>query len=123
MRFFCKKCNEIADTSVYYHDNANLPQTYDGFGKYCFRLEAAAYLSERECYRVFHDCLHMTPVEYITTYRLQVACQMLAKGQEAVTVISHECGLGSSSYFGKVFREYAYCSPTEYRKKWQNSDR
>ena len=93
-------------------------------GKYCFRLEAAAaYLSERECYRVFHDCLHMTPVEYITTYRLQVACQMLAKGQEAVTVISHECGLGSSSYFGKVFREYAHCSPIEYRKKWQNSDR
>ena len=39
-------------------------------------------------------------------YRLQAACQMLAKGQEAVTVISHECGLGSSSYFGKVFREY-----------------
>ena len=64
----------------------------------------------------------MTPVEYITAYRLQAACQMLAKGQEAVTVISHECGLGSSSYFGKVFREYAYCSPTEYRKKWQNSD-
>ena len=86
-------------------------------------LAAAAYLSERECYRVFHDCLHMTPVEYITTYRLQVACQMLAKGQEAVTVISHECGLGSSSYFGKVFREYAHCSPIEYRKKWQNSDR
>ncbi len=24
-------------------------------------LAAAAYLSERECYRVFHDCLHMTP--------------------------------------------------------------
>ena len=86
-------------------------------------LAAAAYLSERECYRVFHDCLHMTPVEYITTYRLQIACQMLAKGQEAVTVISHECGLGSSSYFGKVFREYAHCSPIEYRKKWQNSDR
>lgn len=86
-------------------------------------LAAAAFLSERECYRVFHDCLHMTPVEYIKAYRLQAACQMLAKGQEAVTVISHECGLGSSSYFGKVFREYTHCSPTEYRRKWQNSDR
>lgn len=85
-------------------------------------LAAAAYLSERECYRVFRDCLRMTPVEYITSYRLQVACQMLAKSQETVTVISHECGLGSSSYFGKVFREYAHCSPIEYRKKWQNSD-
>lgn len=86
-------------------------------------LAAAAYLSERECYRVFHDCLHMTPVEYIKAFRLQAACQMLANGQESVTVISHDCGLGSSSYFGKVFREYAHCSPTEYRRKWQNSDR
>ena len=85
-------------------------------------LAAATYLSERECYRVFHDCLRMTPVEYITSYRLQVACQMLAKSQETVTFISHECGLGSSSYFGKVFREYAHCSPIEYRKKWRNSD-
>ena len=86
-------------------------------------LAAASYLSERECYRVFHDCLHMTPVEYIMTYRLQAACQMLAKGQGPVTAISHDCGFGSSSYFGKVFRGYAHCSPTEYRRKWQDSDR
>lgn len=85
-------------------------------------LAAAAYLSERECFRVFHDCLHMTPVEYIKAYRLQAACQMLAGGQKPVTEISHDCGLGSSSYFGKVFREYAHCSPTEYRKKWQDCD-
>lgn len=85
-------------------------------------LAAAAYLSERDCFRVFHDCLHMTPAEYIRAYRLQAACQMLAKGQEPVTVISHECGLGSSSYFGKVFREYAHCTPSEYRRKWQDCD-
>lgn len=85
-------------------------------------LAAAAYVSERECFRVFHDCLHTTPVEYIKAYRLQAACQMLARGQESVTVISHACGLGSSSYFGKVFREYAHCTPLEYRKKWKDCD-
>lgn len=85
-------------------------------------LAAAAYLSERECFRVFHDCLHMTPVDYIKSYRLQKACQMLARGQESITSVSHSCGLGSSSYFGKVFREYAHCTPTEYRKKWQDND-
>lgn len=85
-------------------------------------LAAAAFLSERECFRVFRDCLHMTPVEYLNTYRLQAACRMLARGKEPVTVISHACGLGSSSYFGKVFREYAHCTPSEYRKKWQDCD-
>lgn len=83
-------------------------------------LAAAAYLSERECFRVFQDCLHMTPVEYLKSYRLQIACQMLAKGNEPVTVIGSACGLGSSSYFGKVFRAYTHCTPTEYRKKWKD---
>lgn len=86
-------------------------------------LAAAAYLSERECFRVFRECLHMTPVEYMKTYRLQAACRMLAESREPVTAVGHVCGLGSSSYFGKVFREYAHCTPSEYRRKWQNSDR
>lgn len=85
-------------------------------------LAAAAYLSERECFRVFRECLHMTPVEYIKSYRLQIACQMLARGKESITVISHACGLGSSSYFGKVFREYTNCTPSEYQEKWQDCD-
>lgn len=85
-------------------------------------LAASAYLSERDCFRVFHDCLHMTPAEYIKNYRLQKACRMLAEGREPVTFVSHACGLGSSSHFGKTFREYAHCTPLEYRRKWQNSD-
>ncbi len=85
-------------------------------------LAATAFLSERECFRVFHDCLHMTPIEYMRSYRLQMACQMLAKGDEPITYISHACGLGSSSYFGKIFRECIGCTPLQYRCKWQNSD-
>lgn len=85
-------------------------------------LAAAAFSSERECFRAFHDCLQMTPVEYMQTYRLQMACRMLAKGKETVTAVSHACGLGSSSYFGKVFRSYTGCTPTEYRRRWQDSD-
>ena len=86
-------------------------------------LAAAAFLSERECFRVFRDCLHITPAEYLKNYRLQMACRMLARGQESVTTIGQSCGLGSSSYFGKVFREYMGCTPLEYRREWQNDDR
>lgn len=85
-------------------------------------LAEAAHLSERECFRAFHDYLHMTPVEYINSYRLQIACQMLARGRESLTFISHACGLGNSSYFGKVFRDHFDCTPLEYRKKWQNHE-
>lgn len=83
-------------------------------------LAASAFLSERECFRIFHDYLHMTPVEYMRDYRLQMACQMLAKEKKSITEISNACGLGNSSYFGKIFREHIHCTPSEYRQKWQD---
>lgn len=86
-------------------------------------LAASAFLSERECFRIFHDCLHMTPMEYVKSYRMQMACQMLAESRESVTFIGQACGLGSSSFFGKTFREYVGCTPLQYRRKWQDSDR
>ena len=39
-------------------------------------LAAAAYTSERECYRIFREHLHTTPIAYLTAYRIQIACQM-----------------------------------------------
>lgn len=86
-------------------------------------IAAAAYTSERECYRAFRHCLHMTPVEYIKTYRLQMACQLLAGTKDSITDIGHACGLGSSSYFGKVFRDHIGCTPLEYRHTRQNINR
>ena len=83
-------------------------------------LAAAAYLSERECYRVFQTCLHTTPVRYLNGYRLQMACRMLADGQATMTEIAQACGLGSSSYFGRLFRQYTGQTPLEYRRKWQD---
>lgn len=86
------------------------------------QLANEAFLSERGCYRVFQEYLHMTPTDYITSYRLQMACQMLTKEDTSLAEISQNCGLGSSSYFGKVFKENMGCTPLEYRRKWQNSD-
>lgn len=85
-------------------------------------LAASAFLSERECFRIFRNYLHMTPVEYMRDYRLQMSCQMLVMSEKSITEISNACGLGSSSYFGKIFREYIHCTPSEYRKKWQDNN-
>ena len=59
------------------------------------------------------ELLHMTPTEYLTSIRLQMACRMLAETRESVTDIGHACGLGSSSYFGKTFREHTGYAPLE----------
>ena len=110
-----KKDDKIKQMMAYVHEHYS--------GKIAVQeLAAAAFLSERECFRTFRDCLHMTPVEYIRSYRLQIACRMLADVRIPITAVGYSCGLGSSSYFGKIFREYFYCTPSEYRKKWRNRD-
>ena len=86
-------------------------------------MAEAAHISKRGCFRLFQENLHMTPVEYIQSYRLQIACQMLAKGEESITEIANQCGFGSSSYFGKLFRERFGRTPLEYRNNWHDNNR
>lgn len=105
-----KNNDKIKDLMIYIHQHYGEKISVS-------EVAASAYLSERECFRIFQECLHMTPMQYIQNYRLQMACQMLGETRASVTEISHACGLGSSSYFGKVFREYMKCTPVEYRKR------
>ncbi len=83
----------------------------------------AAFISERECFRSFKENMRMTPIEYLNDYRFQLACNLLITTREPITSIGNACGLGSSSYFGRVFRENKGCTPMEYRKKWQDSEK
>lgn len=78
-------------------------------------LAAAAFCSQRECYRAFQSCLHMTPNEYLRSYRLQMARRMLLRGDDTLTAIAHDCGFGSSSYFCKAFLKAYGCTPKEFR--------
>lgn len=86
-------------------------------------IASSAFVSERECFRLFRECLHMSPMEYLIAFRLQKACHMLAESKLTITDISFMCGMGSSSYFGQIFRKQNGCTPLEYRRKWQNCDR
>lgn len=90
----------------HYYEKITIPQ-----------VASNAFISERECFRIFRNCLKMTPVEYITNYHIQRACYMLTESNESITYICQACGLGSSSYFSKLFHKLVGCSPTQYRIK------
>lgn len=85
-------------------------------------LAQSAAISKRGCFRLFQDTLHTTPMAYLQDYRLRRACLLLARSREPLTQVATRCGLGSSSYFGKLFRRAYGCTPLEYRKKWQDRD-
>lgn len=80
-------------------------------------IAQSGFCSERECYRLFKQCLHMTPNEYLNNYRLQKACDKLQKSHDSITDIGHSCGFTNSSYFGRIFKEHLGCTPSTYRKQ------
>lgn len=85
-------------------------------------LAQAGGVSKRECFRLFRQQLRTTPTDYLRQFRLQKACALLSDSALPITEIAYRCGLGSSSYFGKTFRESFGCTPRDYRARWHDCD-
>ena len=73
-------------------------------------------IGERECYRLFRQYLHCSPVEYVNRRRILSAADRMAATDDPVTQIALDCGFPTPSYFTKLFRRYMGCSPREYRE-------
>lgn len=98
---------------IYLWEHLQEPLTVDELARSC-------HISRRTCFRLFRERLRTTPTAYLQGCRLQRACQLLTGSTASVTQIACACGLGSSSYFGKLFRQAYHCSPTEYRRRWHD---
>lgn len=101
--------DQMKQMMIYVHKHYMDPISID-------QLANIAHISRRVCFRLFQQNLHMSPVQYIQSYRLQKARHMLRTTTESITSIAANCGLGTSSYFGRIFRKEFGCSPREYRK-------
>ena len=76
-----------------------------------------ASISESECYRLFQKALSTTPIDYLSTHRLQQAPIKLINSSNSILNISQELGFNSSSYFSKKFKEMYGCTPQAYRNQ------
>lgn len=54
---------------------------------------------------------------YITSYRIEEACELLLRTQHTVGEISDIVGFNNQRYFSTVFKQAKGMSPTEYRKE------
>lgn len=89
----------------------------------CVRdLADAVFSSERECHRDFREGLGVTPARSLRDYRIQEACRMLVHTTRPISAVGEMSGLRSPSHFGQVFRETMGCTPSEYRRSWQEYD-
>ena len=81
-------------------------------------IAMAANISKSECCRSFNRILKVTPFEYLMEYRTLKASELLLKSKESISVIAMDVGFNGISYFGKVFKKYMNCTPSEYRNKY-----
>ena len=60
-------------------------------------IAAAAYCSERACYRCFQECLHTSPGEYLQDFRLQMASKLLIETDLPITEIAQHCAWAAAA--------------------------
>ncbi len=63
--------------------------------------------------KIFKEITGQTPIEYISTYRIDMACEMLLMGK-SVTETSLDCGFNDLSYFIHIFKRHKGTSPKKY---------
>ncbi len=78
-------------------------------------LAAECDMSPNYFCKLFRDVTGETPVEYITTYRLEMASEMLLSGAK-VTDVALDCGFSDLSYFIHIFKKNLGISPKQYAK-------
>ena len=80
-------------------------------------IASAGRVGERECLRCFQRSLGQSPIQYLMSYRLLRAANLLrSEPEKGISEIAERCGFSSASYFSHQFRKFFHCTPKEYRK-------
>ncbi|MFT5706914.1 MAG: AraC family transcriptional activator of mtrCDE [Oceanospirillaceae bacterium] len=79
-------------------------------------LSHIASMSRTSFISKFTDSLTMTPLGYITHWRMQIARQLLVDTRRTIIDIAEQVGYHSEADFGRVFRKYFDIGPSGYRR-------
>ncbi|MEH6405388.1 MAG: AraC family transcriptional regulator [Sneathiella sp.] len=66
----------------------------------------------------FSLLVSMTPVGYITHWRMQIARQLLTDTNKTIIEIAEDAGYQSEAAFGRVFKKYFQTPPATYRRQF-----
>lgn len=73
--------------------------------------------------RLFKKETGVTFTEYLNRLRLEEARRLLLSSHFYVFEVAHRSGFSRTRYFQRLFRERYGCSPSEYRDRFQPSQR
>lgn len=81
------------------------------------QLADALGVSRTTLYLQFRALVGTTPIEHVTSFRLQRARALLATTDLKVAAVAHVCGFAEEKYFLRRFREAEGCTPTQFRRR------
>jgi AraC family transcriptional regulator, transcriptional activator FtrA len=83
------------------------------------QLARQAHTSKRTLSRRFADALGTSPLDWITSLRVQQAKDLLETTGRSVEEIAEDCGFGSAPTLRHHFRARVTLSPNAYRRRFQ----
>src|SRR5579871_4241515 len=92
------------------HDSLNMAWTVES-------LSEAAGMSRSAFAARFKELLGQTPLEYITTWRMQKAIQLLEQRDKKLPEVARLVGYESDAAFSKAFKRVVRANPGEYLRR------
>lgn len=85
-----------------------------------FTLEELAELCSVSKYhfcRIFKRAMNVTPVQYLTEYRVDLAEAMLKDTKKSISDVAWQCGFDDESYFSRCYKKIKGVSPKKVQKE------
>ncbi|MBK7629189.1 MAG: response regulator [Ignavibacteriales bacterium] len=74
------------------------------------------FVSRSQLNRKLQAITNLGPGEFIRTYKLKRAAQMIVENKLSITQIAYEVGFGSPAQFTRAFQKHFSCLPSEFRQ-------
>ena len=98
----CQKIKEYLD------QNFTSPITLDS-------LAETVYISKHYLSHLFKEQTGVSPIKYLTSKRMEKACELLSETELPVSEVSKAVGYENPLYFSQVFKRIYGISPVKYR--------
>ncbi|MCH2206854.1 MAG: AraC family transcriptional regulator [Lentisphaerales bacterium] len=114
---------ECRDAETYYDVYPAIQHIKENYNKEVTipSLAKLTGLSIRKFEEKFKEHFHVTPKQYLTKTRLNMACEMLMKSDMLVTEIALKVGFYDHSAFTRHFTKNLDMTPKVYRKKFKRN--
>ena len=96
------------------HEKVEVPWTVES-------LAAASGMSRSAFALRFKEMVGETPLEYLTTWRMQKAAALLQKGDKKLIDVARSVGYDSDATFSRAFKRVVHVAPRQFRRRFLES--